>query len=87
MAAAASAAAVSQFIEREDLTLLEKPLTFNKNEEFAGYLCCLGAITGISRFGFSAVCVPIGTCCPGSMVKHFSLQASGEEHSRHDILS
>jgi hypothetical protein len=65
-AASYSDQSLQRFIETEDVSLLDKPLTFSKNSSFRNLQCCYGSILGLASCGISAFLLPIGEsllCC------------------------
>lgn len=75
--AASPPSAVREFLETEDLALLEKPLVFERDEAFNSYLCCLGVCSCVGSLGVSLLC-PIQTCCPSQLFDHFSLKVGSD---------
>jgi hypothetical protein len=81
-AAAASSQSLQRFLETEDLSLLEKPLTFQKKNSFKNLQCCYGSLLCLASSGLSAFWLPIGkqmmfwlVICSG--VQRFKARGSG----------
>lgn len=65
---------LQKFLETEDFTILEKPIIFETTDKYKSFLCCCGAVAGITSFGLAALFTPIGVCCPIKTFKHFGLR-------------
>lgn len=65
---------LKEFLETQDLSVLEKPIKFERNQGFTSYQCCLGGCMCLSSWGITAFFCPIATFCPGTLYKHFGLE-------------
>lgn len=80
-----SAEAVHRFLEAQDLALLDKPLVFERTDQWNTYQCCLGLSGCVCTLGVSALWCPVGTFCPAVIFKQHNLQvgvASGARQTR-----
>jgi hypothetical protein len=75
MAPPAQAEAMQRFIETEDLSRLEKPLLFERNDsQFKKLMCCQACLATTCTYGLTACIVPIAACCPYKYAEKFSLR-------------
>ena len=66
---------MQRFIETEELSLLDKPLVFERNDsQFKKLLCCQAAVVSVITCGLTAPCMPVATCCPTSYADQFQLR-------------
>eukprot|EP00775_Hariotina_reticulata_P012248 gene12248-12385_t len=68
------AESLQRFLEAEDLSLLEKPLVFDKAESFKSMQCCTGVAAALATAGLSAIFCPIGTFAPYTLFNNFGLK-------------
>jgi hypothetical protein len=67
---------LQQFLDSEDVSLLDKPLLFQRHAGFGKYLGCVGACMGVFSYGLSTVLCPIGTFCNHTLADQHTLQVS-----------
>lgn len=70
--------AVQEFIDAQDLSLLQKPIHFDKDRRVNNYVQCVNCITGCASSGFTCLFCPIGVCCPGLLFKDYGLTVRSE---------
>lgn len=67
--------AMQRFLETEDISCLEKPLLFERNNgQFKQLQCCQAAILTLGSCGLSVPFVPMASCCPFTYADEYSLR-------------
>jgi hypothetical protein len=69
------AEAMQRFIETEDITCLEKPLLFERNDrQFKKLQCCQAAAVTLMTCGMTLPFMPVASLCPTTYADQFSLK-------------
>lgn len=66
--------AIRKFLETQDLSILEKPILFEKSSSYQSYDCFTSALVALGTGCLTSFLCPIGTLCPFVMYKHFNLR-------------
>jgi hypothetical protein len=66
---------MQRFIETEDITCLEKPLLFERNDrQFKKLQCCQAAAVTLMTCGMTLPFMPVASLCPTTYADQFSLK-------------
>lgn len=57
-------AQAADFLAAQDLTLLEKPLVFERHPNYTGFLCCTACTACVFSCGLSCLITPLSLFCP-----------------------
>jgi len=67
--------AMQRFLETEDISCLEKPLLFERNDrQFKQLQCCQAAMLTVGSCCLSVPIVPMASCCPFTYAHEYSLK-------------
>lgn len=66
---------MQRFLETEDISRLEKPLLFERDDrQFKKLMCCQAAIVTTLSSCLNVCFVPVAACCPYTYADQFSLK-------------
>lgn len=78
---------LQRFLETQDLSELEKPITFSTDRRVNGYNQCINCIVGWSSLGVTCVTNPIGVFCPGVLLPYFGLKLDNNSIQVHSATN
>lgn len=67
---------LQNFLDKQELSALDKPIVFEQHEKFGSYLCFSGVVQLLGGMFIPALTQPIQTLCGSSLAKSHSLEAS-----------